>query len=108
MTGEVIALLLTVVVHILGALVLIGVIAKNSGADPFSWWPRDDEGPGGTDLDHRPNAPEPGDGGLPMPGAGPAPVRLRQPDRLADAYGRPARRPVHPEPARAPVPEPQR
>ncbi|HEY8584479.1 MAG TPA: hypothetical protein VIL49_16085 [Capillimicrobium sp.] len=107
MTREVIALVLTVGVHILGAGVLIGVIARNSGADLWGWWPRDDDG-------REPEAPRPPDpvqpdGGLPLPSAVPAAVRLREPARLADGYGRPARRPRHPaEPVRAPVRERER
>lgn len=105
MTREVLALGLTLLVHVLGAGVLIGVIARGSGADLRGWWPTDDDGGGGPGLDPRPVEPKPG-GGLPLPDAQQAPVRLRRPERLADAYPRPARRPAHsPEPARVPARE---
>lgn len=104
MTGEVIALSLTLLVHVLGAMVLIGVIARNSGADLWGWWPRDDDdGPGGPDVDPTPAEPSAG-GGLPLPGGRQSGVRLRAPERLADGYPRPSRRPVH-APERVPARE---
>jgi hypothetical protein len=107
MTGEVVALALTVVVHFAGAAVLIGFIARSSGADLFGWWPGDDDG-GGSDRDPGPHTPAPHDDGVPMPDAQPASRRLRDADRLADGYPRPARRPAHPEPVRAPQRERER
>ncbi|HEU4656465.1 MAG TPA: hypothetical protein VFR97_03030 [Capillimicrobium sp.] len=107
MGTEVLALAITVLVHVIGAMVLIGVIARNSGADVFGWWPHDDDdGRGGQEPAPEPVRPQPG-GGLPLPDARPAGVRLRQPERLGDAYPRPARRPAHPEPVRAPQRERQ-
>jgi hypothetical protein len=74
-----------------------------------SWPPRADEGEGeggggGGNDRLPPRAPAgPRDGGLPLPDAEPARVRLRGPGRLSDAAGRPARRPAHaPAPRRAP------
>jgi hypothetical protein len=100
-TGEVLALTLTVVVHIIGAAGLVAVIVRNEEVDWRSWWPRDDDGPAG------PEAPEPPPAGgdrLPLPGAAPSGVRLREPGRLADGYPRPSRRPAHaPEPEREPA-----
>ena len=101
MTGEVLAILLTLGVHVLGAFVLIGAIVRSSGADWRSVWPRDDDGRGGRPRDPVPTGPAPSGGGLPLRDAAPASHRLREADRLAEAYPRPARRPAHPpEPAR--------
>ncbi len=45
-----------------------------------------------------------GGGALPLPGAGPSSVRLREGERIADGYPRPARRPVRePQPQRTPA-----
>ncbi|HEV2999780.1 MAG TPA: hypothetical protein VGW75_03485 [Solirubrobacteraceae bacterium] len=65
-----------------------------------------DEGRGGGSVD--PAAPDPTGGrggGLPLPDAAQAPVRLREPARLADAYPPRPRRPDHaPDaPERVPV-----
>jgi hypothetical protein len=101
MTAEVLALALTVLVHFLGAIVLVTFIARSTGADVWGWWPGDDDGRG-PEPDPNPAPPSPRDDGLPLPDAVPALRRLREPERLADAYPRPARRPAHPEPVRAP------
>jgi hypothetical protein len=101
-TGEALALILTFVVHVLGAAALIAVLIRTEGFDWRSWWPSDDDGPD-PPAPEPPDAPEPSGGGLPLPGATPAPVRLRGARRLGDAYPRPARRPAHaPAPQRAP------
>jgi hypothetical protein len=70
------------------------------------WEPKDEDedeggggGGGGNDrLSDPPKPPKPG--GIPLPDAEQAPVRLRGPGRLADAYDAP-RRP-HREPERTP------
>jgi hypothetical protein len=89
---EVIAIALTLVVHFLGAIVLVWAIV---GDEEVDWrgtlWPRDDDGGGGG-----PGF-EP-----PLVDAAPSPVRLREPGRIADALPRPARRPRH-APERVPV-----
>jgi hypothetical protein len=61
----------------------------------------DDGGGGGSDRE-RPRTPEgPGDGGLPLPDAVQARIRLREARRLADLHPKPPRRPEHePRPAR--------
>jgi hypothetical protein len=92
-SGEVIALTLTVAVHFVGAGVLIGLLFQGEDVDWRSWWPRDDDG--------GPPRPE-GPPDLPMPGAAPSNARLRESARLADAYPRPERRPAR-EPEREPV-----
>lgn len=61
-----------------------------------------DDGPGSDRL--RPRAPNsPRDGGLPLPDAAPARLRLRDHERLGDRLPRPARRPGH-APERDPAP----
>jgi hypothetical protein len=63
----------------------------------------DDAGGGGSDRlgPARPTGPR--GGGLPLPDAVPARVRLREGERLADLLPAPARRPAHaPAPARIP------
>src|SRR4051812_28454639 len=103
MSGEVLALLLTFMVHVIGACVLVAVLLRGSDVDWRGWWPRDDDdGP----ADPEPEAPQPtGGDALPLPDAAPARVRLREPGRLGDGYPRPERRPVR-EPA--PEHEPER
>jgi hypothetical protein len=47
--------------------------------------------------------PQPGGGGLPLPDAAQAPVRLRESGRIGERYPRRPRRPQHePQPARGP------
>jgi hypothetical protein len=97
-SGEVLALTLTVAVHLIGAGLLIGLLFTGEETDWRSWWPRDDDGRG-------PRRPE-GPPELPMPGAAPSQARLReQGGRIAGAYARPERRPARePEPQREPAP----
>jgi hypothetical protein len=95
---EVIAIGLTLLVHVLGLIALIWALLMNDEERPDwrSWWP------GGDDDDVPPEpTPSPRGGDLPLPDAEPSAVRLREPARLGDAHPRPARRPVHP-PERAP------
>jgi hypothetical protein len=109
-TAEVIALAITVLVHILGAGVLIwGMLGE--GDERPNWrdlWPRDDEGGGGPPAEP-PERPSGGGDRMPvplLPESGPASVRLREPGRLGEAHPRPARRPEHvPEPRRVPARE---
>ena len=93
---EVAALLLTALVHVLGAGVLIWAMLDGQRLDWRSFWPRDDGddgGGGGPDAPRGPGAP-------PLPDAVPARVRMREPGRLADL--RPKRDRQHPPvPARA-------
>ncbi|HEU4976885.1 MAG TPA: hypothetical protein VFT50_17480 [Baekduia sp.] len=107
MTVEVVALVITVVVHFIGAGVLVWALLDGD----FDWrelWPRDDDGRGGGGPD-APSADDPGDGGgvlapTPLPDAAPSPVRLREPGRIGERYPRPTRRPEH-APERPRVPE---
>jgi hypothetical protein len=68
--------------------------------------PEDEEDGGGGGNDRITDKPKTSpSGGIPLPDAEPAPVRLRAPGRLADLRPRPQRRPVHdPEPVRRRVP----
>jgi len=95
-TKEVIALSLTALVHVIGAGVLIWAMIDGERLDWRSFWPRDDDGGG-----RGPDAPR-GPGEPPLPDAIQAPVRMREPGRLADL--RPRRDRQHePAPAREPV-----
>jgi hypothetical protein len=90
-SGEVLALTLTVAVHFVGAGLLIALLFSGEDADWRSWWPRDDDGRGPREPDSPPD--------LPMPGARPSRARLREEgERIASAYPRTERRPAH-EPA---------
>lgn len=64
----------------------------------------EDDGGGGNDRVAPRNPGGPRGGGLPLPDAAQAAVRLRGPARLADVLGRRERRPAHPpRPQRDPV-----
>jgi hypothetical protein len=108
-TLEVVAILLTLVVHVLGAAVLVAVLLDGEHVDwRGTLFPRDDDNGGGPGFDPPP-VDDGGDGGgilapTPLPDAAPSPVRLREPGRIGDAY-RPSRRPAH-KPERTPAPEP--
>ena len=103
MTGPVAAILLTIVVHLI-AFVLLFAMMGSEMLDVFRSPKRHgDDDDGGQWLEPDPVAPGPGPSGLPLPDAEQAPVRLREPGRIAEHYPRPARRPEHaPEPVRAP------
>jgi hypothetical protein len=99
-TKEVLALALTVLVHVIGMAALVWALLlddDNNRPDWRGWWPGDDDEPPAP-------SPAPRDGGLPLPDAEPSAVRMREPGKLADAHPRPARRPAH-APERAPVRE---
>ena len=89
---EVLALTLTVVVHLVGLATLVAVLLHNDDIDWRSWWPRDDDdGRGGPGAPPHP----------PLPDAARARARMREPARLGDAYPPRERRPAR-EPLRAP------
>jgi hypothetical protein len=85
--------------------VLFVMFLRSDTVEP--WTPPDDDesgGGGGNDRigDVRPK-PKP-TGGIPLPDADPAKVRLRDHERLGDKQPRPERRPVHePGPQRTPA-----
>jgi hypothetical protein len=104
-TVEILALALTLLVHVIGAGVLIWVLLDGDGIDWRSIFPTDDDGPG-PGGPPEPTPPAPPRGGVPLPDAAPSAVRLREPGRIADAHPRPARRPEHvPERERPGVPQ---
>jgi hypothetical protein len=98
---EVLALGLTLFVHIVGLVALIWALLLNDDERPNwrDWWP------GGEDDAPLDPSPTPRGGDLPLAGSEPSAVRLRAPARLGDGYRRPARRPAHP-PERVPEHEP--
>jgi hypothetical protein len=99
-SGPVLALLLMTLVHLVGMVLLIALMGRDI-LDVFRATPRrDDDGPEPPSADPA-VPPAGGGGGLPLPDAEHAPVRLREPGRIADRYGRRPRRPEH-EPAREP------
>jgi hypothetical protein len=99
---QITALVLTFVIHLVGAAALVWAMLGDGERSVRGWWPRDD---GGQEPDPRAPEPRPSGPGLPvpLPDAAQSGVRLREPGRLGDALPRPARRPAHP-----PVPAPQR
>jgi hypothetical protein len=107
-TLEVVAIGLTVIVHFLGAAVLIAVLLDGEKIDwRGTLFPKDDNGGGGPRWDP-PSDEGPDNGGgvpapAPLPDAAPSPVRLREPGRISEGYPKPSRRPAH-APERTPAP----
>ena len=100
MSGPLAAILLTLIVHVI-AFVLLFALCGRSMLEVFWTQPYDGDDWGEPPAGD-PETPTPPDGGgLPLPDAEQAPVRLREPGRIGERYGRPARRPEH-EPVRAP------
>jgi len=97
------ALVLTFVIHLVGAAALVWAMLGDGERSVRGWWPRDDDG--GSEPEPRAPDPRPSGPGMPvpLPDAAQSPVRLREPGRLGDVLPRPARRPAHP-----PVPAPER
>jgi hypothetical protein len=108
MTGDVQLLLWIAGVHLLGlgcvAVLLIPALKETPSPN------RRSEGEGedgwGRGPKTPPKPPKPPRGGIPLPDAEPARVRLREPGRLADKLPNRQRRPSR-EPERAPVRTPQ-
>ena len=99
MSGVTLSILLLFVVHVVAFVALFAVLGDGI-VDFFRPTRRDDDW--GHEPPEDPIAPEPkGTGGLPLPDAAQAPIRLREPGRIAEHYGRPARRREH-APERAP------
>jgi hypothetical protein len=96
-TKEILAIGITLLVHIVGLVALVWTLLLDPDDRPDwrDWWPRDEHD------EPRAPSPAPQGGGLPLKDAVPSPVRLREPKRVADAHPRPARRPAHP-PERVP------
>jgi hypothetical protein len=91
-TKEVLALALTVLVHVVGMGALVWALLRDDDTrqDWRGWWG------GGDDDGNAPPPDGPRGGGLPLPDAEPSAVRLREPGRLADAHAPSPRRPSHP------------
>jgi hypothetical protein len=104
MTGPVVALLLLTVLHFAAFAALFWHLAGREIFSTFRIGP-DDGGRGGSTPAPPPDGGGDRDGRVPLPDAAPAPVRLREPARLADGYPRRVRRPEHVpgEPARVPT-----
>jgi len=92
--------------HLLGfgfAAVLLLPLLRDERIVPVRRGEDEDEGGGGNDRVGPTPLPGPRGGGIPLPDAIPARVRLREPGRLADLLPAPARRREH-----APAPLPTR
>jgi hypothetical protein len=96
------AMAIIMVIHLIGAGVLIWWAMLGDERDDWRG-PRDDDGGGGGGPTVRPPRPGPGPGGLPLPDAVQSPARLREAGRIGDwrPHGRPA--PAH-RPGRIPAP----
>ncbi|HEX8205971.1 MAG TPA: hypothetical protein VF587_07940 [Solirubrobacteraceae bacterium] len=94
MTGPVVSILVLTVVHFAAFGALFWHLAGREIFGTFRIGPDDDDR---RRFDPPPRPPDDGDrrGGVPLPDAAPAPVRLREPGRLADGYPRRTRRPEH-------------
>jgi hypothetical protein len=111
-TLEIVAILGTLIVHFIGAGVLVYALVDG---EQINWrstlWPRDDDGGGGRGWEPPTDHDDSGDGGgilsplPPLPDAVPSTVRLRElGQRIGDGHPRPSRRPEHaPEREREPA-----
>jgi hypothetical protein len=101
-TMELLSIGLVLLVHVLGGAALIYLLVRDSGENVRDWWPSDDDDGGPPLLGPDDTNPRGGGGALPLPGAGPSSVRVREGERIAETYPRPARRPAR-EPERTPT-----
>jgi hypothetical protein len=96
---------LHLVALVLGGLLFAMFLRSDSESGSREPDDEDDQGGGGNDRLGGSNPKTSPSGGIPLPDAQPAPVRLRGPGRLADLRPQRARRaPAHPQPARRRVP----
>jgi len=104
-SGPALAILLLTLVHFGAFALLFWHLAGREIFSVFRIGP-DGNGGGGAGAPTTPGDDGDRDGGLPLLGAAPAPVRLREPGRLAEGYPRRPRRPEHApgEPDRVSVP----
>jgi len=101
--SEILALTLIFVVHVLGGLMLVWGMLDSDGRRGSGWRWRRDDGPGDDPCPPRPTPPTPR-ASLPLPGAAPSRVRLRDERTLRDGRPRPPRRPQRaPRPERSPA-----
>ena len=93
MSGVTASLLVLFVVHVVAFVALFAVL----GGEIVEFFrPKGRPDGWGEEPPEDPVAPVPsGTGGLPLPDAEQAPVRLREPGRIAERYPRPARRREH-------------
>jgi hypothetical protein len=109
MSGESQLLLWIAGVHLVGLVCVAALLIPAFRDDPSASQPPDQGSDDGWGNDRRP-PPRPPDrptGGIPLPDAAPARIRLREPGRLGERRPRPERRPAR-EPAREPVRRPER
>lgn len=92
--GAVAAILVLTLVHFAAFGLLFWHLAGGEMLSIFRTRP-DDGGGGGSPTPPEPDPAGDRDGGVPLPDAEQASVRLREPGRLADAYPRRPRRPEH-------------
>jgi hypothetical protein len=84
---------------VLGGVLFAMFLRSGTSGDGHGHDDEEDEGGGGNDRVGQPPKTSPS-GGLPLPDAEPAPIRLRGPGRLRDLRPRRERRPIeHPQPA---------
>jgi len=93
--------------HLLGfgfAAVMLLPLLRDERIVPAAHGEEEDDGGGGNDRLRPTPRPGPRGGGIPLPDALPARVRLREPGRLADLLPAPERRREHaPTPTRVPA-----
>jgi len=93
-------------VHLIGFVCVAVLLLPALREDPGAQGPLDDGDEGwGRGPSAPPERPSPPRGGIPLPDAVPAGVRLREPGRIGDRVPGRERRPVR-EPARRPVRSP--
>ena len=106
--AELLAILVTIVVHVIGAAVLVWALIDSEDQETESWrdwWPKDGREP------EPPVAPVGPRGGIErpdLPDAFPSPVRLREAGRISEGKPAPGRRPAHPPVPAQPVREHER
>ena len=95
---------LHLVALVLGGLLFAMFLRADADPKPHRDTDDEDEGGGGGGNDRLTGPPKTSpSGGLPLPDAEPAPIRLRGPGRLSDLRPRRVRRePAHPQPSRRP------
>lgn len=105
MSGDAQLMLMIAGMHLLGlvcaAVLILPALRDNPDFPPRRSDPGSDDG-WGRGHDPRPSPPDPPRGGIPLPDAAPAPVRLRDHRKLSERLPRRERRPAR-EPDRTPV-----
>jgi hypothetical protein len=100
MSGPVAAILLTLIVHVIAFGLLVALCGREL-LEVFRTQPYDGDDWGEPPAGDPETPPGPSGGGLPLPDAEQAAVRLREPGRLGERYPRRPRRPEH-DPDRTP------